>query len=84
LETGLRLETLTVLLNIFSTLVCQIAEGTEPQTDELIVEGIQFAKWGNMRHGLPKDFDISLEGTLSRNQFGNAVSGFRATNFNLV
>lgn len=64
---------LAVGANILTAFVCQIAKGTKPQSDQLVVEGIELAERRDVQQRPTEEFDVPLEWALGRDQLGEAT-----------
>lgn len=65
---------LTVAGNIFTAHVGQVAERSEAQPHNLLVQRIKLTQGGNMEQGAPSELDIALKGTLSWNELTQLMS----------
>lgn len=53
-----------------AAIIHEVAQCPESQSDELVVEGIEFAQGGNVEEATTEQVDVASEGTLRGNGFG--------------
>jgi hypothetical protein len=75
---------LTVRLDIFTALVYQVTQSAKAQSDELIIERVEFAEGWNVCQSATEELEVSLEGALRRNQLRDAVRGFRIADLKAI
>jgi hypothetical protein len=70
--------------NIFTADISQVAECFEPQTNQLLIERVQFAHRGNVEQNTTEETDITFKRALSRNEATEEMSRFCVLDFDRV
>jgi hypothetical protein len=70
--------------NIFTADISQVAECFEPQTNQLLIERVQFAHRGNVEQNTTEETDITFKRALSWNEATEEMSRFCILDFDLV
>lgn len=55
---------------IHAAIIYEVAQRPKSQSDELVVERIEFAQGGNVEEATTEQIDVASEGTLGGNGFG--------------
>jgi hypothetical protein len=71
-------------VNVFATLISQVAKRSKAQHNQLFVKRIQLAQGWNVGNRATKHLNVSFKRTLSGDHFSDPVSGLRIANIYLV